>query len=219
MKNELSVFTLMVIFGIGSFFLGHSISEYTSKIKFHEGIYVETLKEQVNILQEQAADNGISIKKLNMELQGYKRIEAIMTEGIEDFKYVNQEVSVLIARAIIAAAEQYGVELELLFTVIETESSFNPNVKHPNPSDTGLGGINTRWWLEELTKQGVVKSSAELKTVIGNIEATAYVLSILHEREGGNILNILKAYKGKNSIGTVNAQNAYKMYKKLKGRI
>lgn len=101
------------------------------------------------------------------------------------------------------AAKEYNIDPLLLVLLINSESSFNPNVKHNHPEVTGLGGIHHRYW------------KVPNETIEEQIYATAKVYSTIASKYD-NIVDGLKAYKGWSKVGENRAKALYSKYINIK---
>lgn len=101
------------------------------------------------------------------------------------------------------AAKEYNVDPLLLVLLINSESSFNPNVKHNHPEVKGLGGIHHRYW------------KVPNETIEEQIYATAKVYSTIASKYD-NIVDGLKAYKGWSKVGENRAKALYSKYINIK---
>lgn len=97
------------------------------------------------------------------------------------------------------------VPTRILVSSINTESTFDKNVKHDIKAVIGLGGIYTKYWLKPLKEAGIIKNANDLKKPEVNIRATAFVLNHFIEKYDGNLKKALTAYKGISRVGSKRA--------------
>lgn len=98
------------------------------------------------------------------------------------------------------AAREYDIDAGLLTALINSESEFSTKTKHSNPTVSGLGGINAKYW------------KIPNKTYEEQIYATAFILSYYLTKYNGDYMKALTAYKGISDSGRVRARQVLKEY-------
>lgn len=98
------------------------------------------------------------------------------------------------------AAREYDIDAGLLTALINSESEYSTKTKHSNPTVSGLGGINAKYW------------KIPNKTYEEQIYATAFILSYYLTKYNGDYMKALTAYKGISDSGRVKARQVLKEY-------
>nr|DAP91138.1 MAG TPA: lysozyme [Caudoviricetes sp.] len=98
------------------------------------------------------------------------------------------------------AAREYDIDAGLLTALINSESEYSTKTKHSNPTVSGLGGINAKYW------------KIPNKTYEEQIYATAFILSYYLTKYNGDYMKALTAYKGISDSGRVRARQVLKEY-------
>ena len=98
------------------------------------------------------------------------------------------------------AAREYDIDAGLLTALINSENEFSTKTKHNNPTVSGLGGINAKYW------------KIPNKTYEEQIYATAFILSYYLTKYNGDYMKALTAYKGISDSGRVRARQVLKEY-------
>ena len=98
------------------------------------------------------------------------------------------------------AAREYDIDAGLLTALINSESEYSTKTKHSNPTISGLGGINAKYW------------KIPNKTYEEQIYATAFILSYYLTKYNGDYMKALTAYKGISDSGRVRARQVLKEY-------
>ena len=98
------------------------------------------------------------------------------------------------------AAREYDIDAGLLTALINSESEYSTKTKHSNPTVSGLGGINAKYW------------KIPNKTYEEQIYATAFILSYYLTKYNGDYMKALTAYKGISDSGRVMARQVLKEY-------
>ena len=109
------------------------------------------------------------------------------------------------------------VPSSLIYATAITESSVNPRVKHPNPDDIGLCGINAKYHLSRLRELGIANSVKDLRKTKVNIMACASFYSDLLHDSRGSIRVAIHKYKGTNLDGRVD--KLYTLYKSISYKV
>jgi len=98
------------------------------------------------------------------------------------------------------AAREYDIDAGLLTALINSESEYSTKTKHSNPTVSGLGGINAKYW------------KIPNKTYEEQIYATAFILSYYLTKYNGDYMKALTAYKGISDSGRIRARQVLKEY-------
>ena len=98
------------------------------------------------------------------------------------------------------AAREYDIDAGLLTALINSESEYSTKTKHSNPTVSGLGGINAKYW------------KIPNKTYEEQIYATAFILSYYLTKYNGDYMKALTAYNGISDSGRVRARQVLKEY-------
>jgi soluble lytic murein transglycosylase-like protein len=96
-----------------------------------------------------------------------------------------------LAEDVVAAAAEQGVDPDLLFAVVEVESGFDPHAVSPRGA-RGLGQL--LFATARAVAPGRIHRPADLQDPARNLHATARLLRILLEEQGGDLGPALRAY-------------------------
>lgn len=104
---------------------------------------------------------------------------------------------------------------EMIFAIIQQESTFNPRAK----SYTGAKGLGqiTSVHYKDLMKKGIIKSKNDIWIIENNIRAIEHVYGSYLKQSNGNVSRALSRYYGAASSKYVKSvMSKYNYYNKLK---
>ena len=96
---------------------------------------------------------------------------------------LNLNTATSIVKRTVMNSVKYGIDVWLMFALMETESRYNPTAVNPNDGSTGLMQIMSITksgkviWLSELKQRGYIKQTNDLLDPIINIDAGSYILN------------------------------------------
>lgn len=131
-------------------------------------------------------------------------VNDLMFADLLKFKYLSDEFRYELVDLINKAAIKFDTDPKLIYSFIRTESAFNVKVKHKpvyvkalgqKVQAIGLGAVIWEFWENELLANTTLTKKSDLKDYQKNIEATAYIISSLSQKE--------KHRKAKNDIDTI----------------
>lgn len=160
----------------------------------------------------------IKIKELQVEIKHLKEIDLRLQQVIDNLiskqHFLDMNVTKIYnnmlnknytyASYVYKASKLYSLDPLLLTSLINSESSFLPSVKHSLPHVKGLAGINYKYW------------NIPNDTVEEQIHAGAIVLKHYLDRYNNDYIKALTAYKGISNLGKKQALLVYSKYKKMK---
>lgn len=194
--NHILIGILVGIYiGISSHYYDKTISELRSTIA--------TMNDNQYGLEKDYNDMSERERVLESLLDAFIDIEVNTQIEKRKIYEIMENKSLDMADIVYRAAKEYDVDPLLLVLLINSESSFNPNIKHDHPEVKGLGGIHHRYW------------KVPNETVEEQIYATAKVYSIIASKYD-NIVDGLKAYKGWSQVGENRAKALYSKYITIK---
>ena len=131
-------------------------------------------------------------------------VNDLMFADLLKFKYLTDEFRYELVDLINKAAIKFDTDPKLIYSFIRTESAFNIRAKHTpvyvkalgqKVQAIGLGAVIWEFWGDELLANTTLTKKSDLKDYRKNIEATAYIISALAQKE--------KHKKAKNDIDTI----------------
>lgn len=90
-----------------------------------------------------------------------------------------------------------------MLAIALTESNCDYNVKHPDKSTCGIGGIKPLFWGEVLGD-----------TNPNSLQAIDKIISHLIDKNGGNVYQAIRDYKG-GSSNLATTKKCFELYKRL----
>ena len=184
-----------IFIGISSHYYDKAISELNSTIV--------TMNDNQRQLEKDYNDMSERERVLESLLDAFIDIEVNTQLEKRKIYETMENKSLDMADIVYRAAKEYNVDPLLLVLLINSESSFNPDVKHSNAEVKGLGGIHHRYW------------KVPNETVEEQIYATAKVYSTIASKYD-DIVDGLKAYKGWSQVGENRAKALYSKYINIK---
>lgn len=107
--------------------------------------------------------------------------------------HTNGKVSQPTAKKIVSAVHKYsfkhGVDPEIIFKIMQTESTYNPNAKAKTSNATGLMQVIPRWHQDKI-------KGRNLKDINVNIEVGIKVYKEYLDRSKGSAMKALWRYNG-----------------------
>ena len=114
---------------------------------------------------------------------------ALCTHTLAGVKSQDTWISNVAQKACVDYGNEYGICPELIMSIIETESSGNPNAK--NGTCTGLMQVSSRWHADRMKRLGV----RSLYDERGNVRVgTDYLAELIGEH--GDVATALMVYHG-----------------------
>lgn len=160
-------------------------------------------KQRVEIEEDRNARLAESEKALADSLGLVEHSIALETSRMNEINTIyakmrNKDID--LAELTYRAAREYDIDAGLLTALINSESEYSTKTKHSNPTVSGLGGINAKYW------------KIPNKTYEEQIYATAFILSYYLTKYNGDYMKALTAYKGISDSGRVRARQVLKEY-------
>lgn len=153
----------------------------------------EKLSQRLTESEKALADSlGLVEHSITLETSRMNEINTIYA------KMRNKDID--LAELTYRAAREYDIDAGLLTALINSESEYSTKTKHSNPTVSGLGGINAKYW------------KIPNKTYEEQIYATAFILSYYLTKYNGDYMKALTAYKGISDSGRVRARQVLKEY-------
>ncbi|CUU91942.1 transglycosylase SLT domain-containing protein [Campylobacter hyointestinalis] len=160
----------------------------------------------------------IEVKELQLEIKHLKEIDLRLQQVIDNLIVKQHFLDINVTKIynnmlnknytyasyVYKASKLNSLDPLLLTSLINSESSFLPSVKHSLPHVKGLAGINHKYW------------NIPNDTVEEQIHAGAIVLKHYLDRYNNDYLKTLIAYKGISNLGRKQALLVYSNYKKMK---
>jgi soluble lytic murein transglycosylase-like protein len=118
-------------------------------------------------------------KEANSEevVENLEEVEKIQEEPVkDDFKKYDLPIGEDLQRLVWDLSKQYGIQYELILSIMKTESDFNPKAKSYDGSSMGLLQINIRNTFQGNAEQLGIKN-ADVFNPAHNIEVGTYILS------------------------------------------
>jgi len=113
-----------------------------------------------------------------------------------------------LAQEVIRLSTIYNLDWRIFAALINSESSYNINIKHNHPQVIGLSGWHTGFW---------EYPDLDRKNLKHQLEAGARTLSVYLQKSKGNYKRALWCYKGlgANGLGLRQAKQVLKSANKL----
>ncbi len=142
----------------------------------------------------------------------YKSFHSSLQSHIRNVSSLN--VSDTEIQRIIAATKKTKYP-EMIFAIIQQESTFNPRAKSYMGAK-GLGQITSVHY-KDLMKKGIIKSKNDIWIIENNIKAIEHVYGSYLKQSNGNVSRALSRYYGATSSKYVKSvMSKYNYYNKLK---
>jgi hypothetical protein len=155
-----------------------------------------------------------------------------LKRDIRKYKYISKNTQHKIVSSVIKESKRYNINPYVLYSVLYTESTFRPWLKHQRVKvkigkrrktvrAAGLGGIIWEFWGHRLKKRGIAYSKSDLYNPVKNIKATAYVLNYMRKQKrlpgtSSREESMLRRFYGGNHSSY--SRKVYKKVRKLTSR-
>lgn len=164
------------------------------RMDYNQRVEIEENKDARLVESEKALADSLGLVEHSIALET-SRMNEINTIYA---KMRNKDID--LAELTYRAAREYDIDAGLLTALINSESEYSTKTKHSNPTVSGLGGINAKYW------------KIPNKTYEEQIYATAFILSYYLTKYNGDYMKALTAYKGISDSGRVRARQVLKEY-------
>ena len=164
------------------------------RMDYKQGVEIEKNRDARLVESEKALADSLGLVEHSIALET-SRMNEINTIYA---KMRNKDID--LAELTYRAAREYDIDAGLLTALINSESEYSTKTKHSNPTVSGLGGINAKYW------------KIPNKTYEEQIYATAFILSYYLTKYNGDYMKALTAYKGISDSGRVRARQVLKEY-------
>lgn len=164
------------------------------RMDYNQRVEIEENKDARLVESEKALADSLGLVEHSIALET-SRMNEINTIYA---KMRNKDID--LAEITYRAAREYDIDAGLLTALINSESEYSTKTKHSNPTVSGLGGINAKYW------------KIPNKTYEEQIYATAFILSYYLTKYNGDYMKALTAYKGISDSGRVRAKQVLKEY-------
>ena len=164
------------------------------RMDYRQRVEIEENKDARLVESEKALADSLGLVEHSIALET-SRMNEINTIYA---KMRNKDID--LAELTYRAAREYDIDAGLLTALINSESEYSTKTKHSNPTVSGLGGINAKYW------------KIPNKTYEEQIYATAFILSYYLTKYNGDYMKALTAYKGISDSGRVRARQVLKEY-------
>lgn len=212
-SNKILRFGILIVIGISiilMFMLNSTLSEAVSSQNSFLNWKSDKDKEIENLKKQ--------IQEKELELKKYTSMKEVIRSQIIEHG-VSEKVADNYAVSIIRESNKRGQSPFIQTALLQSESSFQPNIKHDLDGVVGMGGIYWNVWKDELKREKIAYSKEQLKNPYVSIKASSYILSCYM----GDCKNITKEalahYKGYSVLGKKQADNVIKIASNLKRKV